>query len=493
MDNDNPPFGERYLSGSFQPPVSHTNVRRLAFEGGGGKGNAYLGALYALDQLGVLGQLDTVAGSSAGAITALTLSLGMRPSEVFGFMKGTNFAKFFDQQSNAIPTLGKPYEESPSEKEKALRAVVTAAWAHETRPVHLVGRIAAALKTAISGVSSAIVGVLLRGLYRVEDVTFALTALRLGPLAGPAPTPRSATAPPEPTSLPAQVLDQLLASLPSYLTSLSLDMGVFSGETARDRFASLIAERIGANVDLTTGSSSPGAPVDGRSVTFAQLDNFCSAHKYPLLRVASSELCSLKTVIFSGKHTPNFPVADAVRMSMGLPFVYKPYTIRSTGSGLPPCGVYVDGGVFSNLPLLAFSDKETSEAIGLRLEIDYPTRIDGFLGLLRQIAKASLLAGESGVVADRAERSVRLDTEPLGLFDFSADQDTLATVSMRAHLTTMLFFGQGADYKPVDLASGVALSQAQATGVAEKTWKELRESVERRRQASGCVFENPCP
>jgi hypothetical protein len=92
--------------------------------------------------------------------------------------------------------------------------------------------------------------------------------------------------------------------------------------------------------------------------------------------------------------------------------------------------------------LIELADTRTPRRNSLRLEIDVPTRIDGFLGFLAQIAKASVLAGESSVVADRANRCVRLDTQPLGLFDFKADHDTLVRVSRRAYLTTLLFFGK---------------------------------------------------
>lgn len=473
-------FEERYLSRSSPPPLSPGDVRRLAFEGGGGKGNAYLGALFALDQLEVLPHVDTVAGSSAGAITALALSLGMRPHEVFAFMNTTDFGKFFDEESDKVPVPRAPYVAQPSPD----RAVAVATWATVVRAAEFVAGATDALRKVVDGrAGSAVLTAILRQLYRVEDVAYAIAGLQLdrGPV--------TFAAGPPPDTLTARVLGQLLRSLPRYLTSLSHEMGIFSGEAARDRFAALIADRM-AGVDLSSASSRPGARVNGRSVTFAQLDRFASAHKYPLLRVTGSELCALRTVIFSGATTPNFPVADAVRISMGLPFVYKPYSIKSTGRGLPPCGVYVDGGVFANLPLLAFSDREATNAIGLRLEIDVPTRIDGFLGFLTHVAQASLLAGESSVVTSRADRSVRLDTDPLGLFDFTVDPDKLAIVSARAHLTTMLYFGQGADYAPIDLKTGEALPEPEASKQAKLVWKDLEASVNRRRQASGCVFDS---
>jgi predicted acylesterase/phospholipase RssA len=492
-DDPSASFAERYLSASFQPPLPPAQVRCLALEGGGGKGNAYLGAVCGLQQLGILDRLEAVAGSSAGAITALALSLGMRPADIFDFMTTTDFGKFFDRESDAIPAPGRPYEHG-SAVARAARRATSQKWRQLVDSTGYLGLVVRALRKAVQGAGSVVVSALLAALYRVEDVVYGLAVLGAGPYGpfGPGSFPSARDRPgpvadPPPT-LTDQVVDQLLDTLPDYLTSLSLDMGIFSGEAARDRLAQLIADRIGRNVDLATGASRPGAAVDGRAVTFAQLDSYCTARKFPLLRVTSSELCSLRTVIFSGRTTPKFPVADAVRMSMGLPFVYKPYTLKKTGTGMPPCGVYVDGGVFSNLPLLAFSDAEAATAIGLRLEIDSPVRIDGFLGLLGQVAKASLLAGESSVTSERAERTIRLDTDPLGLFDFSSNRTTLEKVSARAHLTTMLFFSEGDKFVPLNLRTGEPLPSALAGSAVRETWADLHDSIERRRTASGCVF-----
>ena len=79
--------------------VAKKNVEYLAFEGGGGKGIAYLGALQALKELEIVsyvkekrkGQTYTrldpkkirgVAGTSVGSLTALLVACGYTPPEV---------------------------------------------------------------------------------------------------------------------------------------------------------------------------------------------------------------------------------------------------------------------------------------------------------------------------------------------------------------------------------------------------------------------------
>ena len=72
------------------------DIRYLALEGGGGKGFAYLGALQLLDDHKVLDQIKGVAGASAGAITALMISLGMSATEIGKKIDETDFTEFFD-------------------------------------------------------------------------------------------------------------------------------------------------------------------------------------------------------------------------------------------------------------------------------------------------------------------------------------------------------------------------------------------------------------
>ncbi len=50
--------------------------KNLALEGGGVRGLAYSGALEVLENKGILKNIERVAGSSAGAIAGLMISLG---------------------------------------------------------------------------------------------------------------------------------------------------------------------------------------------------------------------------------------------------------------------------------------------------------------------------------------------------------------------------------------------------------------------------------
>jgi predicted acylesterase/phospholipase RssA len=71
--------------------VSRDDVAYLALEGGGGKGVTYLGAIRALERMEILpidirrpgeNQIIGISGASAGAITALLLSLGLNSRRI---------------------------------------------------------------------------------------------------------------------------------------------------------------------------------------------------------------------------------------------------------------------------------------------------------------------------------------------------------------------------------------------------------------------------
>jgi NTE family protein len=71
-------------------------VRALVLEGGGVKGVAYGGSLAVLDAAGHLGSVQQVAGTSAGALTALLVALGYTPAEIHDVLFRIDFRKFRD-------------------------------------------------------------------------------------------------------------------------------------------------------------------------------------------------------------------------------------------------------------------------------------------------------------------------------------------------------------------------------------------------------------
>ena len=72
------------------------NYQNLVFEGAGIRGIAYAGALEELEKQNILKQIKRVGGTSAGAITALAVSLGYSANEIKDIIYRTNFESFKD-------------------------------------------------------------------------------------------------------------------------------------------------------------------------------------------------------------------------------------------------------------------------------------------------------------------------------------------------------------------------------------------------------------
>lgn len=73
-----------------------SQFRNLVFEGGGVKGIAYSGAIAVLEEQNILGDIRRVAGTSAGAITAVLLALGSDSKKIGSIIGGTDFRQFMD-------------------------------------------------------------------------------------------------------------------------------------------------------------------------------------------------------------------------------------------------------------------------------------------------------------------------------------------------------------------------------------------------------------
>ncbi|MDD5091794.1 MAG: patatin-like phospholipase family protein [Candidatus Wallbacteria bacterium] len=75
----------------------HYNFKNLVFEGEGVRGLAYAGALFSLDERGILSGIKRCAGTSTGALTAMMVCLGYSPEEIISTMFETDFAALRDR------------------------------------------------------------------------------------------------------------------------------------------------------------------------------------------------------------------------------------------------------------------------------------------------------------------------------------------------------------------------------------------------------------
>ena len=78
------------------------NYKNLVLEGGGVRGLAYAGVFSELEKMGILQQIDKVAGTSAGAIAGVMISLGYNSIEIDSIMRSLPVEKFNDGKGGIL-------------------------------------------------------------------------------------------------------------------------------------------------------------------------------------------------------------------------------------------------------------------------------------------------------------------------------------------------------------------------------------------------------
>jgi NTE family protein len=108
------------------------------------------------------------------------------------------------------------------------------------------------------------------------------------------------------------------------------------------------------------------------------------------LTVVATDVVRQQVKVFSTRRTPDMVVADAVRMSMSIPFFFVPVRFGKE--------VIVDGGVLSNFPAWAFDEERNAAPlpiIGFRLQLADlpPPKIKNQLDLAKAIVSTMRRAG----------------------------------------------------------------------------------------------------
>jgi len=407
----------------------------LAFEGGGGKGLAFLGALQVLEERGVLKQVKGVSGSSAGAITALMVSLGLTTKEIEEqitnkvakeqITKPVDFNSFFDLPHPRLipqvcPSTSCDYE--PRDNNGPEESLLVAYLDPKT-----VKDVIHSMKQGdnfLDAYQSLIFSSLTKGM----DTEAILSSWIEG------------IDPP---------LSTLAAYWAPYLVYLNRDMGFFSGRAMRLYLDELISKR--------AAKLEGGKPADYANMSF---ERHKKIFKRELL-VCGANFSTGKTELFSARpeHTQYFPVADAIRISAGVPIAFKPYVIKKKIPGWPPCGTYVDGGYWNNLPLreiepqaapapqksptsaiLATATQER-HVLALRLGIDEPQVVENIYDIALRMIEGLQGSGESQVLREFKHLTVSLDTRDLSLFKFTVDEPIRKKVTKRSRRRMREYFG----------------------------------------------------
>ena len=273
-----------------------------------------------------------ISGSSAGAITAFMLSLGMSSEDIkyemeremplefpVGNFKGpiSVFEQFIDEQPNVF--YKRVVDDKPSvgyyPKGKTLESLINkSVWRifEPLDPIRFTSKTAAykILKNKFS-----------------DNSDYGVTAK----------------------------LFESKTNFEEILERAILGRGLFGGYKARIYFGNLIKEYLYPQL-----SGYPLPAKDAGELTFKDFYNLTGVD----LVLTGTNITQHAPRYFSVYHTPDFPVIEAVQISMTLPGAFRPvYVNTDVRKGDKKqrekyAGLYVDGGMLNNYPIRAFDNIE---------------------------------------------------------------------------------------------------------------------------------------
>jgi len=250
--------------------------KNLVFEGGGVKGAAYVGAMQALDENKILGNIERICGTSAGAITAVLIGLGFSVEEAEIILLGENSPAEADYKPErtwrkwATEQASWAFDQAQSfwdeeEDDDSLRVDFNKFWD--------------------------------------DDTGYIRDSIRM--------------------------LDGL-------------------GWCRGDYFH----KWIGKMIALKTGKP---------NTTFKELEALKTNpnNRLKSIYLTGTNLSTSLLEIFSFEHSPHVSIATAARISMSIPFVFRPVTLKRKDKNGNPTGdtdYFVDGGVLDNYPIRLFDE-----------------------------------------------------------------------------------------------------------------------------------------
>ena len=112
--------------------------------------------------------------------------------------------------------------------------------------------------------------------------------------------------------------------------------------------------------------------INKKTITFLELTK-----KYGInFIVTGSNLTTRQVDYFNVNNTPNMNIIDALLISSCIPLVYKPITYNDY--------LYVDGGIYSNLPLTYFKNN-SNETLGIYVQTYYSNKNENFFNYFTNI------------------------------------------------------------------------------------------------------------
>ena len=428
--------------------VSKDDVKYLVFEGGGGKGLIYLSPLQALEELDILSyntvnvngkdvyRLDNkkihgVAGTSVGGLTALLVAAGFTTEEIHNILTSDIEDKILDSvEFGKIPTvhtLDNPrhiISDRPIDKDRMLFDKYWETIRHSDKKSlrDLVKLPVKAFKEFNMGFFSGLVKWYV-GYESRKVVTKEPKHEIFGVIHDIAKTKTTKSA-----------IDIVLKNSADSMYSLKYDLGLFLSESLRDAVDEFIEYKSGI-----------------KNCTFKQ---FYNTFKIDLVLTAFDVTTNEVYYFRNNEKWKNLCVADALRMSVSIPMVFKPVVMKIEGDKIitvtdeiSSANYIVDGGLGNNFPIHAFdmedSDDLNPHVLGFRLITARPF-VEGettFFGYLENIFLSLLKLTSESQLKRESERdqTIDLNTEGINFLDFTFENISEKTLTEARKLTFEYF------------------------------------------------------
>jgi NTE family protein len=388
-------------------PISNIQAKPLerqflTFEGGGIKGSAYGNSIRELIRLKIidLDKITHVAGTSAGAISALILSMGYSAEEGVTILNSLNFQELIEPRYRDLIFAVKNENYSDALGEDLYHLI------H-----HMLSKDCNGFEKFASFTS--------RFIPAIKDAR------------------------------------KCISSMQDMLKTLNKEFGLFSGELLLTKFAKWVEAKTG-NKNITFKELEEKAESGQRSnsnQTFKRL-----------YVVGYSLDSKEKIKIFSAEHTPNDVIIDAVRISIAIPILFKAHQRKekindNTYRTIP--GLLIDGGIAWNNPYTIFDnakyfskppiDKQMFNpgVVSFRLVSTKNPIMDNTPNLFSQLEQSKIFQHLTSLIkiilsvedahfylnGENQSRTVVIKTGMIGSFDFDLDakkQAFLATAGEKA-------------------------------------------------------------
>ncbi|MHA1202085.1 MAG: patatin-like phospholipase family protein [Candidatus Heimdallarchaeaceae archaeon] len=413
--------------------VSKEEVQYLAFEGGGGKGITYLGALQALEELDIIthvtekkgdlafirldsNKIKGIAGTSVGSISALLIACGYTSTEIQKILIAHIGKNILDTvEFGCFPTIYTKKNPNCSVKDPRFEDIekyMKNSWIDyiQSDEKSFKGFLDIPRKS-LKNISYQFFALLLKGYLNFEvkkykskphlDKNHRLSVQ--GMIKSETPVTAAST-----------ILKEPLHSL----NSLKYQYGFFQGAKARQIFDEFIENKSGI-----------------KNCTFKQF-----AKEFNIDLVITAVCLNTREAYYfrnRGKWK-DLCVADAVRMSISIPYLFKPVLfeetdkkIKSFSGNFQSTSFMVDGGVVDNFPVHAFDQLNLGElnkhVLGFMLVPASKTKPSEILTFtdFTENTFYTLLKNSTRLqfrFPSERDQTITLDSGDLKLFDFIYEQ-----------------------------------------------------------------------